>query len=71
MSLKFKRNLPAMLLLLAFITLMSATIGGQSITAYSVQAQVPALQPFSESLEQFFGQAVNVLAQTQLSLFTH
>lgn len=63
MSLQFKRNLPTLLVLLAFITLLGATIGGQSITAYSVQAQVPALH----SLGQFF----SALAQSQLSLFAH
>lgn len=63
MSLKFKRNLPTLLLLLAFITLLGATIGGQSVTAYSVQAQVPALHSL--------GQYLNTLAQTQLSLFAH
>lgn len=71
MNLKFKRNLPTMLLLLAFIMLMSATIGGQSIIAYNVQAQIPALQPFTDSLRQFFGQVMDTLAQSQLSVFTH
>lgn len=71
MSLKFKRNLPTLLLLMAFLAILGATIGGQSVVAYNIQAQVPALQPFTDSLGQFFGQAVNTLAQTQLSLFTH
>lgn len=71
MSLKFKRNLPTLLLLLAFLAILGATAGGQSVTAYSVQAQVPALQPLTNSLGQFFSQAVNTLAQTQLSLFVH
>ncbi len=67
MNLKFKRNLPTLLLLLAFIMLMSATIGGQSIVAYNIQAQVPALH----SLGQFFSQTLDTISQTQLSFFTH
>ncbi len=63
MSLKFKRNLPTLLLLLAFLAILGATIGGQSVTAYSVQAQVPALHNL--------GQYLNTLAQNQLLLFAH
>ncbi|MCG2785350.1 MAG: hypothetical protein L6461_09625 [Anaerolineae bacterium] len=69
MSLKFKRNLPTLLLLLAFISLLAVTVGGQSIVAYSVQAQLHPAQADISSLGQFFSQALDTISQTQLSLF--
>ena len=40
MNLKLKRNLPTLLLLLAFLTLLSVSIGDQRVVAYSLPTEV-------------------------------
>lgn len=55
MTLKFKRNLPIVLMLVGILSLLALTMGSQQIVSYTVRTNAVQLTSITEDLGQLTG----------------